>query len=75
MAKVSSENASIILDDLGLGGATDSLTTGNAGSRIACGVIGMSSEFLDSYALQGRCYSLILVFFLLMMTLFIYLDL
>lgn len=27
-------------DDLGKGGAPDSLTTGNAGSRIACAVIG-----------------------------------
>ncbi|KAG4077374.1 hypothetical protein HA402_009775 [Bradysia odoriphaga] len=28
------------MDDLGKGGASDSLTTGNAGGRIGCGVIG-----------------------------------
>lgn len=30
-------------DDLGLGGHATSLTTGNAGPRVACGVIGISS--------------------------------
>ncbi|KAJ2908854.1 hypothetical protein GGI21_002470, partial [Coemansia aciculifera] len=29
-------------DDLGLGGHTLSVTTGNAGDRLACGVIGIS---------------------------------
>lgn len=28
-------------DDLGKGGKADSLTTGHAGSRVACGVIGV----------------------------------
>ncbi|KHN73295.1 Extracellular superoxide dismutase [Cu-Zn], partial [Toxocara canis] len=28
-------------DDLGLGGAPDSTTTGNAGRRVACGIIGL----------------------------------
>jgi Cu-Zn family superoxide dismutase len=29
------------VDDMGRGGFTDSLTTGHAGSRVACGVIGI----------------------------------
>jgi len=28
-------------DDLGLGGASDSKTTGAAGARVACGIIGI----------------------------------
>ena len=31
-------------DDLGKGGHPDSLTTGHAGSRIACGVIGRGED-------------------------------
>ena len=32
-------------DDLGLGGHELSKTTGNAGARLACGVIGLSGPF------------------------------
>jgi superoxide dismutase, Cu-Zn family len=32
-------------DDLGKGGHADSLTTGNSGPRVACGVIGLTNEF------------------------------
>lgn len=31
-------------DDLGLGGFTDSKTTGHAGGRLVCGVIGLSKK-------------------------------
>lgn len=30
----------LFIDDLGRGGHPDSLTTGNAGPRVACGIIG-----------------------------------
>jgi len=33
------------VDDLGLGGNLESLKTGNDGGRIACVIIGISSEF------------------------------
>ncbi|KAM3139275.1 hypothetical protein pb186bvf_008685 [Paramecium bursaria] len=32
-------------DDLGRGGHPDSLTTGNSGARVACGVIGYAEQF------------------------------
>ena len=32
-------------DDLGKGGHADSLTTGHAGARLACGTIGLSGQF------------------------------
>ena len=34
-------------DDHGKGGHDDSLTTGHAGARLACGTIGLSGEFPD----------------------------
>jgi Cu-Zn family superoxide dismutase len=37
-------------DDYGLGGHDDSLTTGHAGKRIGCGVIGISSDKINLFS-------------------------
>ena len=43
-------------DDLGMGGHADSLTTGHAGKRIACAVIGYSKEmFTDKRSQPPPC--------------------
>ena len=34
-------------DDLGKGGDAESKRTGNAGQRVACGIIGLSGKFIS----------------------------
>ena len=46
-------------DDLGLGGQTDSLTTGHAGIRVACGVIGQCAPFVVPTTLTTQWSGLI----------------
>ncbi len=46
-------------DDLGLGGQSDSLTTGHAGKRLACGVINAVPD--GSFSAAGRSAQSILV--------------
>ena len=41
-------------DDLGLGGETDSLTTGHAGTKIGCCVIEETTGRLYSACVQGN---------------------
>jgi len=48
-------------DDLGQGGVALSKTTGNAGARIACGIIGIGTgtkQWLDSSSLSSASHKL-----------------
>ncbi|XP_011551351.3 superoxide dismutase [Cu-Zn] [Plutella xylostella] len=50
-------------DDLGMGGDEGSLTTGNAGGRVACGVIGVSAP-LEAWANSGASKTFVFVEFI-----------
>ena len=39
-------------DDLGLGGTPESLATGSAGSRLACGIIAPSSRTVSTHVIR-----------------------
>ena len=51
-------------DDLGLGGQQDSLSTGHAGARFACGILGVQPE-LASAAMYNCCASTTFVMLLM----------
>ncbi|XP_068146299.1 extracellular superoxide dismutase [Cu-Zn] [Drosophila tropicalis] len=53
-------------DDLGLGNHTDSKKTGNAGGRVACGVIGVNSDIDEWPCREGGAGTLTISYTILM---------